>query len=115
MSKVSQPKKTGGSASTKKATSKTEDLAVTMTIVEPEEKATTNKKPASVDPPSSETKSSTLGQASELSFEVIQEQAYFLWEKDGYQHGLDEVHWLQAESLLKQQALDKPSKVVAKK
>lgn len=114
MSKVSQPKKTGSTTSTKKAPSKGEDLAVTMTIVEPEEKASVTKKAVSGETASTEAKVSKVEQATELSFEVIQEQAYFLWEKDGYQHGLDEVHWLQAETLLKQQVQEEP-KAAAKK
>jgi hypothetical protein len=35
------------------------------------------------------------------SAESIAVAAFFLWEKDGYQHGNDKYHWLQAEQLLK--------------
>lgn len=106
MSKVSQPKKaTGSTASTKKESSKSEELAVSMTIVESEEKAKSAKK-ATVESTTEETKA-TVQPVSTVSFEVIQEQAYFLWEKSGYQHGYDEVHWLEAEALVKELATSK--------
>ncbi|MBX9569262.1 MAG: DUF2934 domain-containing protein [Candidatus Obscuribacterales bacterium] len=112
MSKVSQPKKTTGStASAKKEPSKKEELAVSMTIVEAEEKTKASKKAVAETAP---VETAVAQSDSTISFDLIQEQAYFLWEKDGYPHGLDEVHWLQAESLLKQQQTEK-GKVATKK
>lgn len=32
-----------------------------------------------------------------VSFELIQRQAYEIWERDGAPHGLDKEHWAQAE------------------
>ena len=97
MSKVSQPKKTSGSeTTTKKATSASEDLAVSMTIVETDEKSKASKSEPVAKTAAAEKTDTTI------SFEAIQEQAFYLWEKGGFQHGFDEDHWLQAETTLKQ-------------
>lgn len=36
-----------------------------------------------------------------LKHESVAQFAYFIWEKEGYQHGRDKEHWLQAEEHLK--------------
>lgn len=59
--------------------------------------------------PEAETKSvqtaDTKSDKLDLSFnyETVAKTAYFLWEKEGYQHGYDRAHWLQAEELVKKQ------------
>jgi hypothetical protein len=39
--------------------------------------------------------------SSKIDAQKIAQRAYYLWEKEGYQHGRDREYWLRAEELLK--------------
>ena len=38
--------------------------------------------------------------------DLVSQAAYFLWEKEGYQHGREREYWLRAEELVKQNQMN---------
>lgn len=97
MSKVSQSKKTGSSAtSTKKKVAPATETA----SLEIAGNGTNSCAKEAMSSDTCTAKASEVG--SFLPCEsAIREQAYFIWEKEGYQHGCDTEHWLKAETYLK--------------
>ncbi len=53
----------------------------------------------------SEKKATVSGSApaAQINAQAVARRAYFLWEREGHQHGRDREYWLKAEELLRKE------------